>query len=209
MKTCLQCYNLFDRDTDLIPGSPCPILKCCGRVIEIDDNILHTITQLNQKGYSTAYCCAGHTWGNNPFIVFDCIVYPDAFPYLPKDFKSEIIHDDTLRIFKTIPPCSMVDNQRYLMEASVDLMVWSESLPSAVELVADFELIDETYLSAFNNALLQRLNTEASFFPKENDKANSALFTTLLSPTNVKVLEKKIECFANEEGVPVSVDIFE
>ncbi len=208
MKTCLECYNLFDHDTDLIAGSPCPMLMCRGQVIEIDDNILHTITQLNKKGYPTAHCCAGHTWGNNPFIVFDSIVYPDAFPYLPKDFESIIIHDDTLRIFRTIPPWSVVDKQRYLMEASVDLIVWSESLPASAELTADFGVIDETY-PAFNNALLQRLNIEAGFFPEENDYASSALFSTYLSPNNAKTLEEKIKCFANEQEVSVSVKIID
>jgi len=207
MKTCLICHNLFERDTDLIPESPCPILNCYGEVIEIDDNILDTITQLHKKCYPTIHCCAGHTWGNNPTILFDDIVYPDAFPYLPKDFKSKIIHGNTLRLFKTIPPCSLVDKQKSLMEASIDLMVWSESLPISVELFADFELIDETYLSAFNNALLQKLNIKATYFPKENDQANIASVSTSLSPNNAMALQKKIERFAIEEGVPASVEI--
>ena len=208
MKTCLECFNLFDRDSNLIPGSLCPIMLCCGQVIEIDDNILHTITQLNEKGYSTAYCCAGHTWGNQPFIVFEDSVYTDAFPYLPKDFKSQIIHDDTLRIFKTIPPCSAIDIQKHLMDASIDLMVWSESLPLSVLLIADFELVDKTKASSFSYALKQKLNIVTKYFSKENGNSKSVTLTTSLSPDKAKELEKKIECFANEEEISVSVDIF-
>ena len=207
MKTCLNCNNLFERDTDLKSGSTCPILHCYGDVIEVDDNILDTITQLHKKGYYPTYYCAGHTWKNSPNILFDNIVYPGAFPYLPKAFNSTILYDFTLRIFKTIPPCSLVDKQKALMEASVDLMVWSESLPPTVELEADFELIDETYLSALNSALRQRLNIKATYSPKWEDRPNIASVSTYLSPDSAKDLEKKIKGIADEEGLPVSVEI--
>ena len=208
MKTCLECYNLFDRYTDLIPYSPCPIFHCGGKVVDIDDNILQTIIQLNQKGYPTAFCCAGHTWGNDPYIVFDDSVNINAFPNLPKAFKSEITPNGALRIYKSIPSNSAIDTQKLLMEAVIDLMEWSDRLKPSLLLMVDFELNDKVNLLEIKNEIQQRFNVTTDL-SKEDDGIKRLISSTLISHKNSKTLERKIKSFANEKGVAVSIDIID
>ena len=208
MKTCLECFNLFNRYTDLLPDSPCPILHCCGQVVEIDDNILQTIIQLNQKGYPTAFCCAGHTWGNDPYIVFEDSVYINAFPNLPKAFKSEIIHNGALRIYKSIPSSSVIGTQKLLMDAAIDLMEWSDRLKPSMLLMADFELSDQANLLEIRNEIQQRLNITTDL-SEVNDGSKRLVVSTFISHKNSKTLEKKVKSFAKEKGVSVSIDIID
>ncbi len=208
MKTCLECFNLFNRYSDSVPYSPCPILHCGGKVVDIDDNILQTIIQLNQKGYPTAYCCAGHTWGNDPYIVFADSVYINAFPNLPKAFKSEIIHNGALRIYKSIPPSSVIDTQKLLMDAAIDLLEWSYRLKSSMLLMADFELCDQANLLEIRNEIQQRLNITANL-SEVDDGSKRLVVTTFISLKNSKTLEREIRSFANEKGVSVSIDIID
>lgn len=53
----------------------CPICftpKCNHRKsrIEIDDDILDTIKLLNDKGYRTSFCCAGHVDKSQPISIY-------------------------------------------------------------------------------------------------------------------------------------------
>jgi hypothetical protein len=50
----------------------CPITTCSGYVIEVDELFLPIITLLNNKGYTTQYCCSGHYYHNTPnsYIMF-------------------------------------------------------------------------------------------------------------------------------------------
>lgn len=208
MKTCLKCYNLFNRHTDLMPYSPCPIFQCDGKVVEIDDNILQTIIELNQKGYPTEFCCAGHTWGNDPYIVFENGVYINAFPNLPKAFKSEIIHTGALRIYKSIRSSSIIETQKQLMDASIDLMEWSGRLKPSMLLMAYFELNDQAKLSEIKNEIQQRFSITTGL-SEMKDGTKGLILSTLISLKSAKILERKIKSFANEKGVPVSVDIID
>jgi hypothetical protein len=93
MKTCLYCNHIFERYIELTEGSDCPLHNCCGEVIEIDDSILHTIQILNKKGYKTACCCSGHTWGPDPYIAFVDSVSCKSISSLPKNFKPRTHHN--------------------------------------------------------------------------------------------------------------------
>lgn len=208
MKTCLKCFNLFNRYTDLEPYSPCPILHCDGKVVDIDDNILQTITQLNQKGYPTAFCCAGHTWANDPYIVFEDSVYIDAFPNLPKAFKSEIIHDSALRIYKSISSNSVIEKQKHLMQAALDLIEWTFNLKPSMFLIAHFEISDKVNLLEIRNEIQQRLKitTDVS---EENNGGKGLFFSTFISQKCIKDLDRRVKSFAKKKGISVSIDLID
>lgn len=75
----------------------CPICftpKCEHRrtKIEIDDDILDTIKLLNDKGYRTAYCCAGHLDKSQPILIyvsFDIYAIREANGELPQTLPNE------------------------------------------------------------------------------------------------------------------------
>lgn len=208
MKTCLECYNIFNRYSDLELYSYCPILHCGGKVVDIDDNIIESIIQLNQKGYPTAFCCAGHTWGNDPYIVFEDSVYINAFPALPKAFNSEIIHTGALRIFKSIPSSSAIDTQKQLMNAAIDLTEWTFNLKPSMLLMAHFELSDKVNLLEIRNEIQQKLKitTDAS---EENNGSKSLFFSTFISQKCIKTLESRVKSFAKKKGISVSIDLID
>lgn len=54
---CMGCYEVYDRDL-----GHCPKSICSYEVVEIDDLMIPTIRLLNQKGYTTEFCCSGHTY---------------------------------------------------------------------------------------------------------------------------------------------------
>jgi hypothetical protein len=192
----------------LEPYSPCPILHCGGKVVDIDDNILQTIIQLNEKGYPTAFCCTGHTWGNEPYIVFDDSVNINAFPNLPKAFNSEITPNGALRIYKSIPANSSIDTQKLLMEAAIDLIEWSDRLKQSILLMVDFELNDKATLSEIKNEIQQRFNIITDP-PKEGDGIKRLISSTFISHKNSKTLERKIKSFAKKKGISVSIDLID
>ena len=58
---CMGCYEVYDRELGY-----CPKVNCHRDVVEIDELMLLAIKILNQKGYITEYCCAGHVYAAGP-----------------------------------------------------------------------------------------------------------------------------------------------
>ena len=61
---CLECGEIYDSDwlfkrirSEYIQ---CPKTNCVGTLFEVDELLLPTIKILNEKGYSTKFCCSGH-----------------------------------------------------------------------------------------------------------------------------------------------------
>ena len=148
---CPRCFNYdiikirnqfarYDTQSSLIYKTPvdtivdvkyklnCPI---CGRTdnfIEVDPNIIKTISILNQKGYYTKYCCEGH----------DNSIYRIGYIYFKSSDIKEYIH--------TLPLTWYLDTQSnvpymgdgcviriidspYKVEAMNDILEWVKSLP--------------------------------------------------------------------------------
>lgn len=93
---CLDCGEVYESNllniNDLFEDIFCPKTNCCGTLIEIDELLLPTIKLLNNKGYTTKYCCSGHYSGQHPqsYIMFDKGI---DVPYLPKGFKKETFNN--------------------------------------------------------------------------------------------------------------------
>lgn len=52
-------------------------------LIEIDKDIVESISILNKKGYHTVFCCSGHIHENvssRPYVIFDKNYYFDSYP---------------------------------------------------------------------------------------------------------------------------------
>lgn len=203
MKICLECNNLFFRDFVSMQGSGCPILNCSGEIVDIDDNILYPITVLNQKGYSTEFSCAGHTWGHDTYLLFSSIVHPNAFQSLPKNFSSEIVNNYNLKIFRSIPEGSVAVRQKCLMESSVALIEWAEKLSYSVYFTAEFILREGADLVDFQKRVEQKLNLEINYLQPEDSFAPKAFFHACTSSESAALLFKQIKAFAKEMSAKV------
>ena len=90
---CLECGEIYDSDrlnnNKLFEYIQCPKTNCVGTLIEVDELLLPTIKILNEKGYSTKFCCSGHYESQHPngYIAFeDWVELPYTTPTL-EDFK--------------------------------------------------------------------------------------------------------------------------
>ena len=70
----------------------CPKCRHNKKKIEIDDDILDTIKILNDKGYKTTYCCAGHVDKSQPihiYISFDSWSIVHGLSKLPQTMPND------------------------------------------------------------------------------------------------------------------------
>lgn len=130
VKVCLHCFEIykeslkFDEWADF---QPCPKTSCIGEVVEIDDLLLPVIIELNKKGYTTKYCCAGHYYDHpiNSYIMFDEDI---ELPSIPPNYKYENDHNTIRRNFSDIVN---IENYKYFTEINnnaTQLLKWAKSL---------------------------------------------------------------------------------
>ena len=136
MKICFKCNTLFEHHFDIGFEKVCPVKDCGGDVVEIDDNIFHPVRTLNEKGYITAFCCSGHLWESDPYIVFDDIVNKDCFCNYPNNFVQDGSGSRVV-IRRSINNIEVLERQKELNEATYSLLEWAEKLPVA----KDFSVI--------------------------------------------------------------------
>ena len=135
---CLDCYETYK-----IPLQNCPKTSCNGQVIEVDELMLPIVMLLNQKGYHTEFCCAGHIYEQKnccyPYIVFD------------SDLNEVLSEDEFKEIFKDLPECwdfeegdwlnrmtlrcniennNMIEMQKMICYANLKLLEFVDALPS-------------------------------------------------------------------------------
>lgn len=136
MHVCMDCYEHYDyRFLSLPPDRiyVCPKNNCQGDVVELDELIAPTIILLNQKGYTTKYCCSGH-WYENPngYIFFEDWV--DKFDVLPEGFEYDPPHTYAGE-FSTFRNKHNeedgVSEYDFVIESNKSLLKWAEALPDA------------------------------------------------------------------------------
>lgn len=78
---CPECGSVYQKNlinTKHMNGyyMPCPRTDCCGDIFECDELLIPAILELNNKGYSTLFCCAGHAFEyGEGYISFDDFNY--------------------------------------------------------------------------------------------------------------------------------------
>lgn len=135
---CLHCYEIYDTNIQLHKSEYehnnekhtwtfCPKSSCHGRVVEIDELMLPIIKTLNQKGYTTAYCCSGHIWSNKPncYISFDTEIR--SLPHYPVFYDVE--HNERLTIRQNFEAKDEHDLHRMILSNIICLSIWTEALP--------------------------------------------------------------------------------
>lgn len=134
MRICLECFELFDPQfltkESVFEYQPCPLKRCDGHVIHLDELIAPTIILLNQKGYYTLFCCGGHWYENyvSPYIMFEPNCLP---PSLPKAF---IWDDNTIRYRGTpIHDKPLPVKFKKITKINQDLLEWAEALEEVEE----------------------------------------------------------------------------
>jgi hypothetical protein len=138
VKLCDTCSTVFKDNifvTYCESFNNCPLRDCIGNIIEIDENLYEAYKILNEKGYSTRYCCSAHSFKEQPFMYIQ--FYGNyAFQNLPVGFKFEnnIITEDNFRFHTTTitkkfnRDLSSVKLQVRIWKAAQDILKWAEAL---------------------------------------------------------------------------------
>ena len=131
MLVCMYCGETYDKSKVSFyednEWNQCPKNNCDGYLLDIDEEILPQIILLNNKGYSTQYCCQGHMDSSvtRLYILFENIYY---FDDLPNGF----VEEDTTgsRTCISFEPTSKNKRIKYneLTKARIDLYNWINQL---------------------------------------------------------------------------------
>ena len=208
MNTCLDCGRIFKNDILLGEYNSCPILECNGEVVDIDDNILETILLLNQKGYPTKFCCSGHTWGGDPYILFEDGITERTFESLPNDFITDPSPTDGLVIRKSISGTGKTDKLIALSEASIDLIKWADSLPASVYLSIHFYLPADVTLEDFSNELLKEFKLSSYEHTIVQESQLLLTIDMIVSSKKYKQLNTELREFANRHKAKLNIERF-
>lgn len=130
---CLSCGEIYSseylRIDEYADFAFCPKSNCIGKIVEVDELLLPTIKILNEKGYTTKYCCSGHWSGQLPngYIMFDEGI---DVPNLPKGFIREVSGIDSITIRSDMArrKPTLNDFKKICDNAKV-LVDWADNLP--------------------------------------------------------------------------------
>ena len=135
---CSDCGEIYDSAllrTDLYSAynMPCPKTGCSGSMFEVDELMLPTIKILNEKGYTTKFCCSGHYYHSpsSGYLWFEEWV---ELPNLPKGFSI----DKNTKVGICIRPTRAFDRNHYkstykdfsiICDEAKSLFEWAVNLP--------------------------------------------------------------------------------
>jgi hypothetical protein len=137
---CLNCWQVYDNSIEKLKTTInsmhelqeiifCPKTECSvGEVVSIDELYLPIIKLLNEKGYSTKYCCSGHVYNKIPdtYIVFKEDI--TDLPSIPEGSKVEI--EDSIKIYYSYPEgLNEIDLYSYILDYASKVMKWAIELP--------------------------------------------------------------------------------
>lgn len=128
MLVCMYCGETYDKSKVSFyednEWNQCPKNNCDGYLLDIDEEILPQIILLNNKGYSTQYCCQGHI-NNSVVRLYILFEQEYTFKSLPKGF---IVEENTTenRTCISFEPKSKNNKQKYkeLLKARINLYDW-------------------------------------------------------------------------------------
>ena len=130
----LICDNSLINETyasDLLPSikyeDGCPDCGKYSALIEIDPNIVETISILNKKKYYTKFCCEGHENKSNPYIYFD-----NNVKYIP-GFIESLMYDLPITWYldtEDLKRGNIIIRSDYCNhdEAMLDILNWARNL---------------------------------------------------------------------------------
>ena len=129
---CLHCGDVYDSSclnvNDSLGYIHCPKTSCIGTLIEVDELLVPTIKILNDKGYTTKFCCSGHYDSQHPngYISFE---YWVELPSVPKGFMLD--EDGDGITIRTILPYETptIEDFKTICDNAKILLDWAISLP--------------------------------------------------------------------------------
>ena len=134
-KMCLSCFKVYAATRK----SPCR--NCGSNLVKIDELYIVIIKILNQKGYTTTYCCSGHIYEKLPqsYILFGEGI---KLPSLPEGYVIDYEAHTTLESIKDITEIrrdfylNSYENeaklQKDILKSALAVLEWAESLPVVV-----------------------------------------------------------------------------
>ena len=134
---CSDCGEIYDSNllrTDLYSAydMPCPKAGCNGSMFEVDELMLPTIKILNEKGYTTKFCCSGHYYHSpsSGYLWFEEWV---ELPNLPKGFAIDkevgICIRPTRAFNRTLSNKPTYDDCYSICDEAKSLLKWATALP--------------------------------------------------------------------------------
>ena len=130
-----MCGNIYD--PKLLPQftRSCPIHGCDGPVIEVDENLIPTIRMLNDKGYTTTYCCSGHPWTSVhvlgrafAYIAFEGDINQSELAPLPKRWKFDKDSQTGVIIRAEYRSPDIISLQREILDGTIGIAKWADGL---------------------------------------------------------------------------------
>ncbi len=115
-----------------------PCGNCGSKLVKIDELYIVIIKILNQKGYTTTYCCSGHTYDKLPqsYILFGEGI---KLPFIPKGYVIDYEAHTISESFKDITEIrrdfylssyeSDFELEKDILKSALVVLEWSELLP--------------------------------------------------------------------------------
>ena len=145
MLVCLMCWEIYENDAltrEFGELLSCPKKSCDGQdVVDLDECWIPAIRELNEKGYSTRYCCSGHLWNFNPnsenngrtYIYFDDLVERKDLTNLPPGFVMDADNGRGVTIRKEYNVSDPVELHIAILKTAIELTTWAQGLPELPE----------------------------------------------------------------------------
>ena len=108
--------------------------------IEIDGDLAAAISNLNQKGWKTNFCCAGHPTSPSAYIAFKNNRYLKYISILPRGWKIDLEDYSKKKEF--------IIRSKFSDYTPIEVYEWSKRLPilpdtSKIKTIPDKELIEK------------------------------------------------------------------
>lgn len=129
---CLNCFKVYTSTR----RTPCG--NCGSKLVKIDELYIVIIKILNQKGYTTTYCCSGHIYEKLPqsYILFGEGI---KLPFIPEGYVIDYEAHTILESFKDIIEIrrdfylksyeNEVELQKDILKSALVVLEWSQLLP--------------------------------------------------------------------------------
>lgn len=132
------CARCFRKPDECACGNSLP-----EELVVIDEGIQEHVRILNEKGYTTSYCCESHSPHGNLYIQFQSARGLEALPPLPSGFRSKyrgtIVEHVYGKDSRTRKKMTTEAFEQEKAESLTSLLEWCESLPALASSYAHHE----------------------------------------------------------------------